>query len=112
MEPWMKTGLAILDIALVYYIFLRLLRLVRGTRAGAVLVGILIVLAAWLVARQLGLVAMGNLLDRFIDSLVIILVVVFQADIRRAGARAVPRGVGDVMAQRRSYRGGRLLFGY
>ena len=87
MEPWKKTGLAILDIALVYYIFFRLLRLVRGTRAGAVLVGILVVLAGWLAARQLGLVAMGNLLDRFIDSLVIILVVVFQADIRRALAR-------------------------
>lgn len=87
MAAWLETGLAILDIALVYYLILRLLRLVRGTRAGAVLLGLLVVLVAWILASQLGLGAMGSLLDRFIDSLVIIMVVVFQADIRRALAR-------------------------
>lgn len=83
-----QTGLTTaLDVAVVFYVFLRLLRLVRGTRTGAVLVGLLVIFAGWWASGELGLTAMRTLLDRVIESLVIIIVVVFQADIRRALAR-------------------------
>ena len=81
---WQSGLITALDIALVYYVLLRLLRLVRGTRTGAVLVGLFVVFAGWWLSGQLGLTAMHRLLDSVIESLVIIIVVVFQADIRRA----------------------------
>jgi diadenylate cyclase len=84
---WQSGLITALDIALVFYVLLRLLRLVRGTRTGAVLVGLLVVFVGWWASGQLGLSAMHTLLDRVVDSLVIIIVVVFQADIRRALAR-------------------------
>ena len=84
---WQSGLIAALDIALVCYVFLHLLRLVRGTRTGAVLVGLLVVFAGWWISGELGLTAMHTLLDNVIESLVIIIVVVFQADIRRALAR-------------------------
>ena len=81
---WYELLRPIADVGLVYITFLYLLRLVRGTKTGAVMIGILVVLAAWLATRQLGLFATATLLGAFIDSVVIIIVVVFQADIRRA----------------------------
>jgi diadenylate cyclase len=84
---WQSGLITALDIAVVFYIFLHLLRLVRGTRTGAVLIGLFFVFSGWWVSGELGLNALHTVLDRVIESLVIIIVVVFQADIRRALAR-------------------------
>ena len=84
---WQSGLITALDIALLFYVLLRLFRLVRGTRAGAVIVGLVVVFAGWWISGQLGLTAMHTLLDRVVESLVIIIVVVFQSDIRRALAR-------------------------
>jgi diadenylate cyclase len=84
---WDQWLLAAVDVVAVYYIVLRLLRVVRGTRTGAVMIGLCLVFVVWVGAGQAGLTALDSLLGKFFDSLVIIIVVVFQADIRRALAR-------------------------
>lgn len=75
------------DLALVYYLIYRLLLTIRGTRAAQVVVGIVFVGAAFFAAERLELSAVSWLLDNFISYLVLIVVVVFQQDIRRALGR-------------------------
>jgi diadenylate cyclase len=79
--------LAFLDVAIVYYIIYRALVLVRGTRAVQTGLGLGLVFLLYYVARVAGLVTVYSLLDTLWGSLIIILVVIFQADIRRALTR-------------------------
>ena len=89
------TGSAIttvVDLALVYYLFYRVLITIRGTRAAQMVVGIVLVGAAFFVSQRLELTTVSWLLDNFIGSFVIIVIVIFQQDIRRALGR-IGRGV-------------------
>lgn len=79
--------LAFLDVAIVYYIIYRALVLVRGTRAVQTGLGLGLVFLLYYTARVVGLVTVYSLLDTLWGSLIIILVVIFQADIRRALTR-------------------------
>ena len=76
-----------LDILLVSLIVYRLLVAFRGTRAAQMLVGVGILLAAWLAARRLELHTLGWLLDSFWAFWAIALVVLFQPELRRVLAR-------------------------
>jgi diadenylate cyclase len=76
-----------LDIALVTLIVYRLLVAFRGTRAAQMLVGLGALLATWLVARRLELYSLSWLLDTFWAFWAIVLVVLFQPELRRALAR-------------------------
>ena len=86
----------VLDIALVYLLIYRLLLTIRGTRAAQMIVGIVLVGAAYLVAQRLELVTISWLLDNFISYFIILIIVVFQQDIRRAlgriGSNVLPFG--------------------
>ncbi len=75
------------DVALVYYLIYRLLLTIKGTRAAQMVVGIVLVGAAFFVAERLELTTVSWLLDNFINYLIIIVIVVFQQDIRRALGR-------------------------
>ena len=77
----------IADVALVYYLIYRLLLTIKGTRAAQMVVGIVLVGAAFFVAERLELTTVSWLLDNFINYLIIIVIVVFQQDIRRALGR-------------------------
>jgi diadenylate cyclase len=77
----------VLDISLVYYLVYRLLLTIRGTRAAQMIVGIVLVGAAFFVAERLELSTVSWLLDNFIAYFIILIIVVFQADIRRALGR-------------------------
>jgi uncharacterized protein (TIGR00159 family) len=77
----------IVDVALVYYLIYRLLLSIRGTRAAQMIVGIVLVGAAFFVAERLELRTVSWLLDNFISYFIILIIVVFQADIRRALGR-------------------------
>jgi uncharacterized protein (TIGR00159 family) len=77
----------IVDVALVYYLIYRLLLSIRGTRAAQMIVGIVLVGAAVFVAVRLELRTVSWLLDNFISYFIILIIVVFQADIRRALGR-------------------------
>lgn len=77
----------VLDLVLVYYLIYRLLLMIRGTRAAQMVVGIVLVVAAFFAADRLELTTVSWLLDNVINYFIIIVVVVFQQDIRRALGR-------------------------
>ena len=77
----------VVDVALVYYLIYRLLLTIRGTRAAQMVVGIVLIGAAFFVAERLELSTVSWLLDNFISYFIILIIVVFQQDIRRALGR-------------------------
>ena len=81
-----------IDIALVALGVYWLLMLIRGTRAVQILVGLLLLIGTSLVSQAFELTTVEWILDNFLSSAVLIIIVLFQADIRRALAR-VGRGV-------------------
>lgn len=88
-----------IDIALVAFAVYWLLLLIRGTRAVQILIGLLLLLGASLASQAFELTTMQWILDNFLASAVLIVIVLFQADIRRALAR-VGRGVFPSVASR------------
>jgi uncharacterized protein (TIGR00159 family) len=81
-----------IDIAIVSLGIYWLLLLIRGTRAVQILVGLFVLIAALVASNVFELVTMRLILDNFFGSAVLILIVLFQNDIRRALAR-VGRGL-------------------
>jgi len=81
----------ILDVIVVAYVIYRLAQLIRGTRTMQMVVGLLIVGVAFLGSQILGLFTLNWLLNNFLGSLFVILVVIFQTDIRRALTRVGAR---------------------
>ncbi len=73
----------ILDIAIVYYACYRALLVTRGTRAVQVGVGLTMILLVYVMARVLDLVTVLTVMSALLSSLLLIIVVVFQNDIRR-----------------------------
>lgn len=78
---------AVVDVALVYYLIYRVMLTIRGTRAAQMVVGIVLVGAAFFVAERVELSTVSWLLDNFISYFIILIIVVFQQDIRRALGR-------------------------
>jgi diadenylate cyclase len=82
-----------LDVLLVAYIIYRIALLIRGTRTMQMVVGLGILAVAFVASQMLGLFTVNWLLNNFLGSLIVILVVIFQTDIRRAltgvGARSL-----------------------
>ena len=77
----------IVDIALLTAVIYWLLNLIKGTRTIPILVGLSVLLAVYAMASFLQLDAIGWLMENLFSSAVVILVVLFQADIRNALAR-------------------------
>ncbi len=80
-----------IDILLVTAGIYWLLLLIRGTRAIQILVGLIVLIALSLASELFQLAALGLILEKFLGSAVLIIVILFQNDIRRALAR-VGRG--------------------
>jgi diadenylate cyclase len=76
-----------LDVVLLSLIVYRLLVAFRGTRAAQILIGLGMLLAGALVARRLELATISWLFDTFLASWAVLLVILFQAELRRALAR-------------------------
>lgn len=89
----------VIDIALVTLGVYWLLLLIKGTRAVQILIGLLLLLGASLASQAFELTTLQWILDNFLASAVLIIIVLFQADIRRALAR-VGRGVFPAVSQR------------
>ena len=77
----------VVDILLLTFIFYRLFTLVKETRTMPILVGFFLVVAVYLLTRILQLEAIGLLLDNLANSLVLVLVILFQSEIRNALAQ-------------------------
>ena len=80
-----------LDIFLVYYLAYRALLVLRGTRAMQVGFGLSLVFVLYLVAQFLRLVTVISVMGALISSMLLIIVVVFQSDIRRGLQRVGSR---------------------
>ena len=80
-----------IDIALVFFGVYWLFLLIRGTRAVQILAGLMALIAARLISELFQLMTLTWILDVFFSWGWVIIIVVFQADIRRALAR-VGRG--------------------
>lgn len=76
-----------LDILLLTFIFYRILTLVKGTRTIPILLGFSLVLALYLFSNIFQLEAIGLVLNSLANSLVLVLVILFQAEIRNALAQ-------------------------
>jgi uncharacterized protein (TIGR00159 family) len=86
-DPYRDTVDILLVTAGIYWLLL----LIRGTRAIQILVGLIVLIALSLVSELFELAALGLILENFLGSAVLIIVILFQNDIRRALAR-VGRG--------------------
>ena len=76
--------LDLLDILLVAFIIYRILLLIKGTRAVQMLLGLAVLLIV-LVASQIGgLYTLNWILNNFLSSIILVIIVLFQHDIRRA----------------------------
>lgn len=79
------------DILIVAFVIYRIAVLIRGTRAMQMVAGLVILGAAYVASQMLGLFTLNWLLNSFLGSLIVILVVIFQTDIRRALTRVGSR---------------------
>ncbi|TVR02393.1 MAG: TIGR00159 family protein [Deltaproteobacteria bacterium] len=77
-------ALRVLDFAIVFLVIYQLLLLIRGTRAMQMLIGLLGIIVVFFVSGDnvLGLQTLNWLLDKFMASFFLVLVVLFQKDIR------------------------------
>jgi diadenylate cyclase len=80
-----------LDVFLVYYLAYRALLVLRGTRAMQVGFGLSLVFVLYVVAQALRLVTVISVMGALISSMLLIVVVVFQSDIRRGLQRVGSR---------------------
>ena len=90
------------DILLVALGLYWLLLLMRGTRAVQILVGLIVLVVANLASNYFHLVTMGVILEKLSGPAVIIIVILFQHDIRRALARVGRGFFPSVTAQQES----------
>lgn len=74
----------IVDILLVTVIVYRILLLIRGTRAVQMLTGFGIILICYYIADKWQFHTLHTILDQFFDNLILILIIVFQDEIRKA----------------------------
>jgi uncharacterized protein (TIGR00159 family) len=74
----------ILDIGLVALIYYRLMLLMKGTRAVRAVYGLILVVALYHVSGELGLYTLNWLLANFLGSVVLVIVILFQNDLRKA----------------------------
>ena len=74
----------IVDILIVAYLFYRILLLIRGTRAVQMAAGLAVLVVMYFIAGQLQLLTLHWLLGTFLSSIFLVVIIVFQDDIRRA----------------------------
>ena len=79
------------DLLVVTFAIYWVLLLIRGTRAVQILVGLAVLIAAFVASELFQLLTLRMILDRFAEPAVLIIIILFQNDIRRALAR-VGRG--------------------
>jgi diadenylate cyclase len=96
-RPWGDVATDIADIFVVTYIIYRALLVLRGTRAMQMGTGLGVIFLVYVASRYAGLVTLNNLFSTLLSSIILVVVVVFQNDIRRGlmrvGARAFFGGI-------------------
>lgn len=83
LEPYSVMIRNVVDILIVAYLLYRGLLLIRGTRAAPMLSGLAVIVLGYFLAKAVGLVTLTWLLNNFLSSIILVVVVVFQDEIRR-----------------------------
>ncbi|QDG49829.1 TIGR00159 family protein [Persicimonas caeni] len=88
-EGWKDALLLLLDAAIVYFVIYRILLLIKGTRAVQMLFGLVVIIMFFVISQEqyLNLATTHWFIERFIANFIIIVVIIFQHDIRRALAQ-------------------------
>lgn len=81
--PFHITALDVIDIVVVAIILFQLYKLIRGTSAFSIFLGIFFIYLSWIVAKALGMELISALLGQVIGVGVIALIIVFQQEVRR-----------------------------
>jgi diadenylate cyclase len=91
------------DLGIITFLIYRLLQILRGSRAMQMVIGLAVVMAVFVTSRALGLFTLNWILDNFLGSIILVIIVIFQSDIRRALAQVgtAPLFSAERMAQRR-----------
>ncbi|PLX88094.1 MAG: TIGR00159 family protein [Desulfuromonas sp.] len=76
--------LDLLDIGIVAFIIYRIILLIKGTRAVQMLLGLAVILMVYVASRVGDLHTLNWFLSNFLSSIILVIVVIFQNDIRRA----------------------------
>lgn len=74
----------LLDIFLVAFILYHIIQLVKGTRAVSVVYGLVLVLLVYFLSEAVGLYTLNWLLANFLGSFFLVVIILFQQDIRKA----------------------------
>ena len=74
----------VVDIGIITFLVYRALQIVRGSRAMQMIMGLAVILVAYVSSRALGLFTLNWILDNFLGSIILVIIVIFQSDIRRA----------------------------
>jgi diadenylate cyclase len=75
------------DLGIITFLIYRLLQILRGSRAMQMVTGLAVIMAAFVLSRALGLFTLNWILDNFLGSIILVIIVIFQSDIRRALTR-------------------------
>ena len=73
----------LVDIGIVAYLIYRVLLMIKGTRAAPMLAGLTAIVILYFLAQPLGFVSLAWILGNFLSSIIIVVVILFQDDIRR-----------------------------
>lgn len=81
---WKDVAAMIADVAIVFYITYRVLLVIKGKRAAQGLIGLIVLGGAFILAKQLRLQTVSWLIDNLVSYGILLLIIVFQQDIRAA----------------------------
>ncbi len=90
----------VIDFLLVTCLIYRILLLIKGTRAAAMLTGLFIISICYFIASQFQLNTLSWMLYQFLSSIIIILIVIFQDDIRRGLTKV---GLGSIFKRQKEF---------
>jgi diadenylate cyclase len=82
-----------LDVLLLGIIFYQVLLLIRGTRAAQILIGMLLLVGLFVLSNVFPLTAVNWMMNKFYSSFIIILIIIFQDDIRQVLISMGRRGI-------------------
>ncbi len=103
-RPLLQVFVDLADLLIVTYVVYRALLVLRGTRAMQMGTGLGVIFLVYVVAKWAGLVTLFNLLSSLLSSVILIIVVVFQNDIRRGLMRVGSRAFFSGMARQQETR--------
>lgn len=86
----------IIDILVVAFVIYKCVDFFRRSRAGQLLKGILIIIVVFIVAQWLDLVSIKWLLNKFIDSVIIVMAIIFQPELRKALEKVGRNQIGQI----------------